>query len=340
MVLLPNSRVPRPAPIGKGALPVDEVVLEMSLDCFPVCQEQLTKALLAVLAKLAFIAHPVRLHLIKVRTIERPLKRQRPFVVENALAVELSLHPHAVVGRPALTVIEYSPAVDFSLPELPLVVRSISEQQFAPAVLLAAKQLAVVGPSLFVQALKKLYFLQAVAHPARLHLVLPFDEALLPRLELLQPIPKRKLSNGCAFLWRCDWRVTRRRQFELFDGVEDRFRLWVQEGVFDGFLERALLELADILEILANHLQQPRISVDVLLLCLPLLRNRGLLRALLLLARAGLHHRLANFLLYFELGLLPDAVLLLAVERGQVAEDPAVLLRSKNDLLLASHDVQ
>lgn len=217
---MPNSLMPLSAPIGKGALSVDEVVLEMPLDCFPVCQEQLPQALLAVLAKLTLIAHPVRLDLIKVGTIEWPLKRERCFVVENALAVEFSLNPHAVVGRPALTVVEYSSAVDFCLLELPLVVGSIREEQLTPAVLLASEQLPVVGPSLFVQTLKKLDLLQTVAHPSRLHLVLPFDEALLSRLELLQPIPHRKLSNRCVSFWRSDWGVARRRQLEVFDGVE------------------------------------------------------------------------------------------------------------------------
>lgn len=133
--------------------------------------------------------------------------------------MELSLCPHAVVGRPSLTVVEDAPTADFSLLELPLVVGPIGEEQLAPPVFFACQQLTLVGASLLILPFKELYLLQTVPHPAGLHLVLFFEEALLACLEVLQLVLEGELGDGeggfgcgvCA-----GW-----SELEVSNGVED-----------------------------------------------------------------------------------------------------------------------
>lgn len=196
MIFLPNSSVLVSLPVSEGTLPVDEIPLESSLDHFSIRQDQSARSFLAVLSELSLITHPVVLHLVEVRTVERALEGQWILVVEYALPVEFTLGPHAVVGWSSLAVVEDSPAADFPLLELALVVSAVGEEQLAPPVLLASQQLALVGASLFVLSLIKLYLLQTVAHPACLHLALLLEEALLACLEVLQLVPEGEFRDG------------------------------------------------------------------------------------------------------------------------------------------------
>lgn len=188
-------------PISESALPMDEISFEASINHFSVRQDQPACALLAVLPKLALVTHPVVLHLVEVSTVERTLQRQWVFIVEYALPVELALCPHAVICWSSLTIVQDAPPTDFPLLELTLVICPIGEEQLTPPVLLPSQQLTLVGASLLVFPLEKLYLLQTIPHPACLHFILLFEEALLAGLEVLELILEtefRDRKGGCS----------------------------------------------------------------------------------------------------------------------------------------------
>lgn len=118
--------------------------------------------------------------------------------------------------------------------------------------------------------------------------------------------------------------------------------MWIEEGVFDGLFESALLQFADLLEVFLYHLQQSRIRVDAVLF-VRLRRDRSLAWFLndrlgdvdLLLFIVTCCFRGQKDRLQFVRIVNADAVLLMAVDSGQIVVDSSsLLLRSEDDLLL------
>lgn len=118
--------------------------------------------------------------------------------------------------------------------------------------------------------------------------------------------------------------------------------MWIEEGVFDGLFESALLQFADLLEVFLYHLQQSRIRVDAVLF-VRLRRDRSLAWFLndrlgdvdLLLFIVTCCFRSQKDRLQFVRIVNADAVLLMAVDSGQIVVDSSsLLLRSEDDLLL------
>lgn len=98
------------------------------------------------------------------------------FVVENALAVELFIDPHAIIGWLIFGVVENASAIDLVILELSFVESPVSKEQLPPAIFLAIQVLSLIVPSFLILPLKILYLLQAVPHLPHLHLVLPLNE--------------------------------------------------------------------------------------------------------------------------------------------------------------------
>ena len=118
--------------------------------------------------------------------------------------------------------------------------------------------------------------------------------------------------------------------------------MWIEEGVFDGLFESALLQFADLLEVFLYHLQQSRIRVDAVLF-VRLRRDRSLawflndrlgdVDLLLFIVTSCLRGQKDR--LQFVRIVNADAVLLMAVDSGQIVVDSSsLLLRSEDDLLL------
>ena len=201
-----------------------------------------------------FILDPIVVDLVEVAEVVGSLQGHRALVVENAPAVELIVEPFSIVGGPVGAIIQHSLAGHLVLLELSLVVCSIFEHELALAVLATLKGGSLISPSVFVGL---------DGHHQLLFLL---EHSPLAGL----------LGNGCSFgLELClQFSELRLGCFKHMATVHTRLWLqfcdWVSEGewflleiaAFSSLVESALFQPVYVLQILADHFKQPRISVQ------------------------------------------------------------------------------
>lgn len=73
-------------------------------------------------------------------------------------------------------------------------------------------------------------------------------------------------------------------KLDILDGLEDGVAFWVQEGVFDCLLQRALLELVYVVQVFADHCKKLGVGVQIFFVALHIgvLFNRTLNRKMAL----------------------------------------------------------
>ena len=172
----------------------------------------------------------------------------RVFVEESAVAVELSVQPHAVVGWLVLSVVKNAFSVYFVVFELALVESSIVEEQSTCSMFVSVEEMAFIFVAIFVMnfAESGLFFRALLFLPAKL------IGYFLNAVVLLKGMDRLGTGlNNFMFLV----------EFDILDRFEDAIAFGVQKAIFDGFLQGTLFQFIYIFQIFSDHLQKFRSSV-------------------------------------------------------------------------------
>jgi len=199
-----------------------------------------------------FVFDPIVLDLWHFVEVVFTSQLLRVFIVENSIPVELIVRPLSIVSWVILVVVEHTFSVHLVLLELSFIICSIFEHQLALTVLFTIESSSFIPASILIwlDCKNKIVFFLLHHHSWRGQLRYSF-RSLFNRPGLSQ----------CNFveLFDCSgWSFG--FSFKVFDWIEDRLSLRIHKSIFRGFIESAMLELIDILEILFDHLEEFWIS--------------------------------------------------------------------------------
>lgn len=132
--LLPNALYHLTVVSVELSQALDAVVVEISLEIFPIRQHYLASALLGVFAQIALIELPVILQKVKVRIIEGSTQFGSIVVVNLSKSIEFVFSPIALVGQLATEIVEFTVAVHLVVLPMPLIIASILVIELAQSV--------------------------------------------------------------------------------------------------------------------------------------------------------------------------------------------------------------
>ena len=205
-----------------------------------------------------FILDPIVVDLVEVAEVIGPLQGHWALIVENAPAVELVIEPLSIVCGAIGRIIKHSPAGHLVLLELPLVVSPILEHELALTVLAALQSCPLIPPSVLVSLYGHHQLLFLLEHSPLAGLMGHRRSFVL---ELRLQFPELRLGGlehatvGHTRLWLHFW-----------DWVSEGEGLLLEIAALACFVKSALFQFVDVLQVLADHLQQPWISVEAVFL--------------------------------------------------------------------------
>ncbi len=172
--------------------------------------------------------------------------------------MELVVEPLSIVGRTAGSVVQYSLASHLVVLKLALVVGAVFKEQFALAMLAAVQDCSFIPPTVLI-GLNGEYELVFLLKHGSLSWLLGRHIIVLYSLQLLelQSISLLALTVGETEAWlRADIRR----------GVAEGEWFGLVVAALACLVKCALFEAVDVFQILPDHLQQARISVEAVLL--------------------------------------------------------------------------